>query len=69
MVHSHPILAFFDSNTPYYLISDGSSTSPSIIICMDAQEISTESSVIVTYVIRQTVSLHEERMYEMIFQI
>jgi len=32
-------------------------------------EISTRSGVIINYVIRQTVPLHEECQYEIVFQI
>jgi len=74
MVHSHSVLAFFDSGTSHYLILDSFSASYSILVYKDASwgqkvGISTESGVVITYIIRQTVPLHEERQYRMNFQI
>jgi len=58
VVHSHSILAFFDSGTSHCLILDSSSASHSILICIDApRRIGTWSGVVITYIIRLTVSL------------
>jgi len=70
VVRSHSILVFLDSGTSHCLILDSFLVSPSILVCMDASRgISTESVVVITYIIRQIVSLHEERWYETVFQI
>ena len=53
MVHSHSVLAFFDSGTSHYLILDSFSALHSILVCIDAsQRINTESGVVIIYIIR-----------------
>ena len=70
MVHYHYVLVFFDSDASPGLILDGPSASYSILVLMDtSREISTASRVVITYMIRQTVSLHEEHRYGTVFQI
>jgi len=63
-------MAFFDSGTSHYLILDSFSALHSILVCIDASRgISKASGVVITYIIRWTVLLHEERLYETIFHI
>ena len=38
VVHSHSVLAFFDSGTSYCLILDKFSVSHSILVCMSASQ-------------------------------
>jgi len=61
VVRSHYVLAFLDSRTSHCLILDRSSAWHYILVFMDASwETSTSSGLVIAYIIRQTVSLHEE---------
>ena len=67
MVHSHPVLAFFDFGTLDCLISDSLVTSYSTLICMDASRGLVQKMGVITNIIRQTVSLHKEHPCDMNF--
>jgi len=76
MWFSHSVLAFFNSGTSHCLILDSFSASYSILVYKDTSwglvqkvGISTKSEVVITYIIRQIVPLHEKRQYRMNFQI
>ena len=70
MVRYHYVLVFFDSGASPGLILDGPSALHSILVLMDiSREISTASGVVITYIIRQTVSLPEEYQYGIVFRI
>ena len=70
MVRYHYVLVFFDSGASPCLILDSSSASQSILVFMDTSRgISTASGVVITYISRKIVSLHEECRYETVFQI
>ena len=63
------ILSFFDSSAVYYLISVSSLASHSIFFTYGRiTVISIGSRVVITYIIRQTISLHGEHQYETNFQ-
>ena len=61
-----PILVFFDSSASCYLIQDSSSASHSMY--KRTAGISTGSLVVITYLIRMTITLHEEYQYKRFFR-